>query len=118
MYIRRLLSEMDQKEFGARERKQKRKLARAEQNAEMHANKAAKKAAAVQKNTTAALQKSSGNSTELVSQKIATPIKDVVKDKMGTAGKLLRKNKKAIGIGLGIAGTAAGLASMIKKEKN
>lgn len=114
---RKRFSEDEQKEFGARERKQRRKVARAEQNAEMHANKAANKA----KRAVAAAEKQVP--ANVVNQKpavaeVVNSIKNTTKEGVKNAGKLLRKNKKAVAIGAGVAATGAGLAAMIKKNKD
>jgi hypothetical protein len=111
---RKRFSEDEQKEFGARERKQRRKVARAEQNAEMHANKAAKRAVvAAEKQVPANVVNQKPAVAEVVNS-----IKNTTKEGVKNAGKLLRKNKKAVAIGAGVAATGAGLAAMIKKNKD
>lgn len=112
---RKRFSESEQKEFGARERKQKRKVARAEQNAEMHANKAANKA----KRAVAAEKQVPANvSSQKPVAEVVNSIKNTTKEGVKNAGRLLRKNKKAVAIGAGVAATGAGLAAMIKKNKD
>lgn len=113
---RKRFSESEQKEFGARERKQKRKVARAEQNAEMHANKATNKA----KRAVAAAEKQvpANVSSQKPVAEVVNPIKNTTKEGVKNIGKLLRKNKKAVAIGAGVAATGAGLAAMIKKNKD
>lgn len=111
---RKRFSEDEQKEFGARERKQRRKVARAEQNAEMYANKAAKRAVvAAEKQVPANVVNQKPAVAEVVNS-----IKNTTKEGVKNAGKLLRKNKKAVAIGAGVAATGAGLAAMIKKNKD
>lgn len=113
---RKRFSEDEQKEFGARERKQRRKVARAEQNAEMHANKAANK---TKRAVVAAEKQVPANvANQKPAAEVVNSIKNTTKEGVKNAGKLLRKNKKAIAIGAGVAATGAGLAAMIKKNKD
>ena len=56
---------LDEREFGARERKQKLKAGRAAKNAEMHSNRAAKKAAKAEKAAKAAEEAQKAGNTQL-----------------------------------------------------